>query len=76
MTSIDKVDKLRVREAKFNAVIVKAEVPLSEIFGYVTQLRTITSTRSSSFMEYSNYSVAPANIAADMIEKSKGTVKA
>ena len=55
---------------------VKAEVPLSEMFGYVTQLRTITSGRASSSMEFSHYNAAPANIAADVIEKSKGTVKA
>jgi elongation factor G len=64
------------QENKFNAVVVKAEVPLSEMFGYVTQLRTITSGRASSSMEFSHYSAAPANIAADVIEKSKGTVKA
>ena len=46
------------------------------MFGYVTQLRTITSGRASSSMEFSHYSAAPANIAADVIEKSKGTVKA
>ena len=41
------------QENKFNAVVVKAEVPLSEMFGYVTQLRTITSGRASSSMEFS-----------------------
>lgn len=64
------------QDVKFNAVIVKAEVPLSEMFGYVTQLRTITSGRASSSMEFSHFNQAPANIAADVIEKAKGAVKA
>lgn len=64
------------QDVKFNAVIVKAEVPLSEMFGYVTQLRTITSGRASSSMEFSHFTPAPANIAADVIEKAKGAVKA
>ncbi len=57
------------------AVAIQAEVPLSEMFGYVTQLRTITSGRASSSMEFSHYSPAPAGIAKEVIEKSKGTVK-
>jgi len=64
------------QDVKFNAVIVKTEVPLSEMFGYVTQLRTITSGRASSSMEFSHFNQAPANIAADVIEKAKGAVKA
>jgi elongation factor G len=64
------------QDVKFNAVVVKAEVPLSEMFGYVTQLRTITSGRASSSMEFSHFAQAPSNIAADVIEKAKGTVKA
>ena len=58
------------------AVAIQADVPLAEMFGYVTQLRTITSGRASSVMEFSHYAPAPANIAQDIIEKSKGTVKA
>jgi elongation factor G len=57
------------------AVAIQAEVPLSEMFGYVTQLRTITSGRASSSMEFSHYSPAPTNIANEIIEKSKGAVK-
>lgn len=67
---------IKGQDSKGNAVVVKAEVPLSEMFGYVTQLRTITSGRASSSMEFSHYNPAPNNIAADVIEKSKGTVKA
>mgnify|MGYP001486551782 FL=1 len=57
------------------AISIKADVPLAEMFGYVTQLRTITSGRASSTMEFSHYAPAPKNIAEDVIEKSKGEVK-
>jgi elongation factor G len=53
------------------AVAVQAEVPLSEMFGYVTHLRTITSGRASSTMEFSHYAPAPSGIANEIIEKSK-----
>ena len=56
--------------------VVKAKVPLSEMFGYVTQLRTITSARATSSMEFSHYSEAPKNISEDVIAKSKGVVTA
>ncbi len=59
-----------------NAIAIQAEVPLSEMFGYVTQLRTITSGRASSTMEFSHYAEAPKNIAQDVIDKAKGLVKA
>jgi len=57
------------------AIAIAATVPLSEMFGYVTTLRTITSGRASSTMEFSHYDPAPKSIAADVIEKAKGTVK-
>jgi elongation factor G len=57
------------------AVAVQAEVPLSEMFGYVTQLRTITSGRASSTMEFSHYSEVPKGLAGDLIEKARGEVK-
>jgi elongation factor G len=53
-------------------VIVKVDVPLSEMFGYVTQLRTITSGRASSTMEFSHYAPLPEGIAKEIIEKSRG----
>ncbi|HYG51458.1 MAG TPA: elongation factor G, partial [Flavobacteriales bacterium] len=56
--------------------VVKALVPLSEMFGYVTQLRTITSGRASSTMEFDHYAEAPRNIADDVISKVKGKVTA
>lgn len=57
------------------AVSISAEVPLAEMFGYVTQLRTITSGRASSTMEFSHYAPAPKNIAEAVIEKAKGSSK-
>ena len=45
------------------------------MFGYVTQLRTITSGRASSTMEFSHYAPVPKNLADAVIEKAKGTVK-
>jgi elongation factor G len=55
-----------------NAQIVKAKVPLSELFGYVTQLRTITSGRATATMQFSHYQQAPNNIQAEVVAKSKG----
>jgi elongation factor G len=57
------------------AVAIKAEVPLAEMFGYVTVLRTNTSGRASSTMEFSHYNAAPQNVAKEVIEKVKGEVK-
>ena len=63
---------LKGQDMRGNAVVIKAEVPLSEMFGYVTQLRTLTSGRASSVMEFSHYAPAPANVAKDVIDKAKG----
>jgi elongation factor G len=59
-------------DSKGNAQVIKAKVPLSEMFGYVTQLRTLTSGRATSTMEPSHYAEAPRNIADDVIAKAKG----
>jgi elongation factor G len=59
------------QDTSFGATVVKAEVPLAEMFGYVTQLRTITSGRGSSSMEFSHYAPCPSGIAKEVIEKSK-----
>ncbi len=53
------------------AVAIQAEVPLAEMFGYVTQLRTLTSGRASSTMEFSQYAPAPESVAKQVIEKAK-----
>ncbi len=54
------------------AKTVKATVPLSEMFGYVTTLRTLSSGRATSTMEFSHYAETPANISADVIKAAKG----
>ncbi len=56
------------------AVSIKADVPLSEMFGYVTTLRTITSGRANSTMEFSHFAEAPSGVAKEIIEKAKGEV--
>ena len=62
-------------EQKGNARAIKAKVPLSEMFGYVTVLRTLSSGRATSSMEFSNFEEVPANIAKEIIEKNAGRRK-
>ena len=62
-------------DSRGNAQVIKAKVPLSEMFGYVTQLRSLSSGRATSTMEFSHYAPAPNNIAEEVIAKSKGKVK-
>lgn len=52
--------------------VIKAKVPLSEMFGYVTALRTITSGRASSTMEFDHYEEVPRSMAEEIIKKVKG----
>jgi len=62
-------------DTRGNAQVIKAKVPLSEMFGYVTQLRSMSSGRATSTMEFSHYSPAPNGIAEEVVAKSKGKVK-
>ncbi len=62
-------------DSRGNLQVIKAKVPLSEMFGYVTQLRSLSSGRATSTMEFSHYAPAPNNIAEEVIAKSKGKVK-
>jgi len=64
--------KIEGMETKGGARVIKAKVPLAEKFGYVTILRTITSGRATSTMEFSHYEEVPPEIAQDVIEKIKG----
>ncbi|MDD7317433.1 MAG: elongation factor G [Prevotellaceae bacterium] len=61
-------------EARSGARIVKAMVPLAEMFGYVTSLRTITSGRATSSMEYDHHSPVSSSIAKAVLEEVKGRV--
>ena len=61
-------------ESKAGARVIKAKVPLSEKFGYVTVLRTLTSGRATSTMEFSHYAEVPADIANKIVEITKGKI--
>jgi elongation factor G len=61
-------------ESKGVARVIKAKVPLSEQFGYVTVLRTLTSGRATSTMEFSHYAEVPTNISKSIIESTSGKV--
>jgi elongation factor G len=63
---------MRGMDDRAGAKVVKADVPLSEMFGYVTQLRTISSGRANSSMEFSHYAEAPKNVADEVVTKIKG----
>jgi len=63
-------------DTKGNAQVIRAKVPLSEMFGYVTQLRSLSSGRATSTMEFSHYAPAPNNVAEEVIAKVKGKVSA
>ena len=54
------------------AKVIKAHVPLSEMFGYVTALRTMSSGRATSTMEFDHYEETPSNISEEVIKKAKG----
>ena len=58
--------------SRTGARIVKAKVPLAELFGYVTALRTITSGRATSSMEFSHYAEVSLSLAKAVIEEQKG----
>ncbi|MBI9065839.1 MAG: elongation factor G [Salinivirgaceae bacterium] len=62
-------------EAKHGARVIKAKVPLAEKFGYVTVLRTITSGRATSSMEFSHYAPVPKNVALEVLAEVKGRVE-
>ena len=59
-------------DSKAGAQIIKADVPLSELFGYVTDLRTISSGRASASLTFSHYEFLPQNMAEAVITKLKG----
>ncbi|MCX6235616.1 MAG: elongation factor G [Bacteroidetes bacterium] len=59
---------------RVGAVVLKARVPLAEMFGYVTALRTITSGRATSTLEFSHYEIVPQDITEEIIYKIKGYV--
>jgi elongation factor G len=62
-------------DTRAGAQVIRAKVPLSEMFGYVTTLRTITSGRASSSMEFSHYAEVSKSLAEGVIAKAKGKAK-
>jgi elongation factor G len=62
-------------DSRANLQVIKAKVPLSEMFGYVTQLRSLSSGRATSTMEFSHYNPAPNNVTEEVMAKNKGKVK-
>jgi elongation factor G len=60
-------------ESRLSARVILANVPLAEMFGYVTVLRTISSGRATSTMEFSHYDEVPPALSAEVIEKITGT---
>jgi len=59
-------------DSKQGAVILKADIPLSELFGYVTDLRTMSSGRATANLTFSHYEFVPQNIADEVVKKAKG----
>lgn len=59
-------------DTKAGSQVVKADVPLSELFGYVTDLRTISSGRASASLTFSHYEFLPNNLAESVVTKAKG----
>jgi elongation factor G len=62
-------------DTRHGVQVIKAKVPLSEMFGYVTQLRSLSSGRATSTMEFSHYAPAPNGVSEEIIAKAKGKVK-
>lgn len=62
------------QEAKAAGVVIKAEVPLSQMFGYVTDLRTLTSGRANSSMEFSHFAPVPSGLQKEIMEQASGKV--
>ena len=62
-------------ESRAGARVIEAKVPLAEQFGYVTVLRTLSSGRASSSMEFSHYAEVPKGIAKEVVEKNNGRVE-
>ena len=67
--------QITAMESKAGVRVIKAQVPLAEKFGYVTVLRTLTSGRATSTMEFSHYDVVPPKIAQEVVDIAKGKTK-
>lgn len=68
--------QLQGMDTRAGSQVIKAQVPLAEMFGYVTQLRTLSSGRATSTMEFDHYSEAPRNVQEEVLAKVNGKAKA
>jgi elongation factor G len=62
-------------DGKIGGQVIKADVPLSELFGYITDLRTMSSGRATATLTFSHYDPVPSGIADGVIAKTKGLAK-
>lgn len=67
--------QLEGMDSRGTSQVIKAKVPLAEMFGYVTTLRTISSGRATSTMEFSHYSEAPRQVSDEVVTKAKGKIE-
>ncbi len=63
-------------DTRAGSQVIKADVPLSELFGYITELRTMSSGRATANLTFAHYEVLPNNLAEGVVAKAKGTVHA
>ena len=63
-------------DSRAGSQVIKADVPLSELFGYVTDLRTMSSGRATANLTFAHYEQVPTNLAEGIVAKAKGTVRA
>lgn len=68
--------QLEGMDTRAGSQVIKAKVPLAEMFGYVTQLRTLSSGRATSTMEFDHYAEAPRNVQEEVLAKVNGKAKA
>ena len=61
-------------EPRGNAQVIRAQVPLAEMFGYATDLRSFTQGRAIFTMQFSHYAEVPASIAAEIVARKRGSV--
>jgi elongation factor G len=62
--------KILGMEARLGAQVITAEVPLAEMFGYATDLRSLTQGRATYTMQFANYQPVPTNISQGLLEKA------
>jgi elongation factor G len=64
--------RIEGQELRGNAQIIRARVPLSELFGYATALRSLTQGRANYSMQFGHYEEVPGNIATEIVAKARG----